>query len=328
MTIESATYVRVAVSSEVTQLLGEIETFTRRAGKARSGDLTNADKVSASLSNLEVLARRAQLRGTETCALPWGDEGRAVAADQAALSSLPKAIQAEIGLWLADGFVAVLVVDPLARGTDQARSRHQRSGLPKVFRSSDEDESAVTQLFRKQCQAGGPIMPSKMKDYALVDVLHEFVFSNTLAHEVGVVYADGSSGPDIIFGGLAADASVPIRRSMSVSLMSIRHMKMDATTHGSWFRNVDLSRRVPHGAIDADATYRSARQFEELSIRGEPIDLRVHLTGFVPALMAFYRSLTEVLRRDPYAVRVRPQFFRPGKPGNDFAESSRTWSVR
>lgn len=327
MTVEAATYVEVEITERVAQLLGEVETFDRRARKARAGDSTDADKVLASVSNLEVLARRAHLRGARVQPVPARTDAPVVIRDPAELSKLPGDVQSGMVSWLGTGSIAVLVVDPFAAGRGDGSSLHERAPIPDVFRSVG-DESAVVQKFRDQCAAGGPIMPSSMKDYALTDLLHEFVFSAGPEHSVPVVYADGSPGPDFIFGGLTVDTSRLIRRSLALSLLSIRHMEMDGTTSGSWFRNADVSRGVPHGDIDADATERSSAQLRQLLGTGEPAEVCLYLTGFIPAAMAFYRSVADVLRREGGVVRVRPMFYRPDGSGDRYVESTRTWSVR
>jgi hypothetical protein len=328
MTVEAAAYIEVVLTDLVAQLLGEIDTFARRARKARAGDTTDAEKVLASVSNLEVLARQAQSSGARIHPVPPSAEVPAVVRDHLELNDLPREVQSGVEPWLGTGSIAVLVVDPVATGFARGPRLRERAPAPRVFRSSEGDESAVIQRFREQCAAGGPIMPSSMKDYALTDVLHEFLFSAGEEGRVPVVYADGSAGPNITFGGLSVDTSRPIRRTLSLALMSIRHMEMDATTHGSWFRNVDVSRGVPHGDIDADATERSSEQFNQLLRTGEPVEVRLFLTGFVPAVMAFYRSVADVLRSQGGMVRVRPMFYRPQGSGDDYEESTRTWSVR
>ena len=331
MTIETATYVELQRTTQVSQLLDEIETFARRAGKAKAGDTTDADKVLGAVSSLEGLAREAQTNGAALAPVTDSRDGPVVARDHDELAPLHADLRASIDTWITRGSVAVLVVDPLAAGASLPPEAQPQAATPPVFRSRSHNESAVTQRFRKQCASGNPgdvIEPSKMKDYALTDALHEFVFEQGPSRRAQVVYADGSAGPDFLFGGLTVDTSQRFERSVRLSLMSIRHMEMDAITHGSWFRNVDLSRGVPHGDIDADATDRSRQQLAQLLRDDEPVEIHLYLTAFVPAVMAFFRSVAEVLHERGGVLRVRPMFYRPDRSSDRYVESSGIWSVQ
>jgi hypothetical protein len=95
---------------------------------------------------------------------------------------------------------------------------------------------------------------------------------------------------------------------LKLTLLSVRHVEMDAVVHGAWFRNTRISRNSPAALIDADAFAMSIKQLAQLRARG-PHVIEMHQTGFQPAVMGFYRAVVHALIAHPGSVCVVPKFF-------------------
>jgi hypothetical protein len=93
---------------------------------------------------------------------------------------------------------------------------------------------------------------------------------------------------------------------LDVALMSARHPELDGVCTGSWLRNVDVSDDKP-GAVASEAAFSLAQA--RLCSRVDaaiPLLMRLHQTGYAPAVIGTYRALCDA--RD-VALVVVPMYF-------------------
>jgi hypothetical protein len=86
-------------------------------------------------------------------------------------------------------------------------------------------------------------------------------------------------------------------RALNVGLISMRHLPVDQYVDINWYRNVDVPSQDGLSGAD-DACYRvSVAQFARLAhvYAGHRLRLHVYHSGFLPAVVAFYRALVERL---------------------------------
>src|SRR5262249_30286628 len=86
-------------------------------------------------------------------------------------------------------------------------------------------------------------------------------------------------------------------RTLHVGLISMRHLPIDQYVDINWYRNVDVPSQEGLAGAD-DACYRISRgQLARLAdvYNGHRLRLYLYHSGFVPAVVAFYRALVEHL---------------------------------
>jgi hypothetical protein len=120
------------------------------------------------------------------------------------------------------------------------------------------------------------------------------------------------------------DDREPMGTVLSFSLLSIRHVALDALVDGAWLRNREVSRPRPAGDTDEFAYRQSVAQLDRLCAAG-PTTIVMYQTGLDTAIVGFYRAVTERLAAGGGTkLMVLPMYFRGDEP----YEPGRPWRVR
>lgn len=185
--------------------------------------------------------------------------------------------------------------------------------------------AAITARWRDQLVAaaagsGTPIVPSGVNNQILSEQLREFVAQTEQSQiDVRVVYRDGSEARPFPLRALRmkedVDNLLPVLR---VSLMSMRHPEMDPTVDAAWLRNRMVSVVRSQAETDQVVYETSRMQLRELT-KSESVALHVYQTGLEPAVIGFYRAVTEHLIEKPGSVEVIP-YYHQSRRGNDNQE--------
>jgi len=149
----------------------------------------------------------------------------------------------------------------------------------------------------------GSLNFSSLGHHVITEILNEFVYARGKSLYVPVIYADGSEAPPLPlhvlnplrFRGQTLD-NEPL---LKVGMMSARHPEMDKFLDLYWFRNQEIS--VRRTTAETDVTAYEITKNLLFKTRGEgPYRFCFYQTGFQPAIVGFYRALTEELmeRRD------------------------------
>ena len=97
------------------------------------------------------------------------------------------------------------------------------------------------------------------------------------------------------------------------ALISMRHLEMDHLVHLNWFTNREVPANTSMGESD-EYCYRVAlERLRELRTvySGQRVLLHLYHTGYVPAIVGFYRALVTMLRDEPHHWwRPRPDWLR------------------
>jgi hypothetical protein len=182
------------------------------------------------------------------------------------------------------------------------------------------------QLKAAAANEGQPLVPSGVNNQVLSEGLRDFVAAEHGQQPVyaRVVYRDGSEARPFPFRTLRmkdhADSNLRVIR---VSLMSMRHPEMDATVDAAWLRNRQVSLARPAAETDGLVYETSRIQLRNLASGGR-ICLRVYQTGLEPAVMGFYRAVTEHLLVQPRSIEVVPNFHQPRE---DCYQEGKPWAM-
>ncbi|OGD73011.1 hypothetical protein A3K29_02610 [Candidatus Collierbacteria bacterium RIFOXYB2_FULL_46_14] len=168
---------------------------------------------------------------------------------------------------------------------------------------------------------------SDLAHNVITEILREFVYQGGRPMYLPVIYADGSKGKPLPIRclkfrseKLKALSKHPI---LNVGMMSGRHHEMDEVVKVYFFRNQEISIGKTAAESDEAAYVRAKEIFEKL--RSEGIyRIAFFQTGFQPAVVGFYRALTEeLLKREKSApeLEVIPHYYF----GEEY-EEGRVWS--
>lgn len=158
----------------------------------------------------------------------------------------------------------------------------------------------------------------------IVRVLARWVVAPGAAAAIRLVYADGSEARAFPLRCLPPRERGAAETQLRVGLMSMRHLQLDALVDWYWFRNREIDQSSTLGRADEYCYLHSVRQLEELrcSVGAGGVLLRLYHTGFEPAVVGFYRAVTESLCRHPEWIRVEPMIF---GDGDGFAPAQLSW---
>jgi hypothetical protein len=171
----------------------------------------------------------------------------------------------------------------------------------------------------------GAVNFSNQPHNVITEVLNEFVFSDTGNAEkpvyIRVNYTDGSQGkpfPLLCLPNRAEETLHSLQESLPlrVAMLSIRHLAMDKDVDMAWFRNREVSKARAFGETD-QFCYEFTKDLLEQSRFEGNLRLFLYQTGLQPAVIGFYRALTEELyfrSNDSPSLEVVPHFFK-GKSG-------------
>jgi hypothetical protein len=214
---------------------------------------------------------------------------------------------------------------PPSRGTPKPVAAVFRSELDRPTRREAVEERFTSQLQRiidgTASDSLEAINPSEIPNRVLAESLREFaaVVVREKAVEAPVVYRDGSPARSFPLRALRFLDGMPDdgREVLAVTLLSIRHMDMDARVDGAWLRNREISLRRPAGQTDELVYQQSVEQFAAISDRG-PVALYLYQTGLPPANVGFYRALVDHHRKGSgHQVAVLPRYFEGGDVFSD-----------
>lgn len=178
----------------------------------------------------------------------------------------------------------------------------------------------VVRLTRQRAPAAMNF--SELRHDVIVEIMHNYVYRGGSPIFVPVIYADGTEAaplPLFFLKPRSMEALAELRQQpvLKVGMMSSRHSNdgLDETVDIYWFRNQEISIGRTQAETDEVAYKKSKEQF--LKMRGEgPVRIDFYQTGFVPALVGFYRALTEELieqhKNPTVLLEVTPYYFMGG----------------
>lgn len=324
MTVELTLYVRLSSQSE--EIVG---TFTkavtaslRRMQKRPPGDRTEAVRFDALHSAIEKCALASLWAGepsVEASTLgPYNTTEPVVLRPGHELANVPD----EVRSWIEAGRWAVELRLPHGRG-ETVRSGEEGRGPPPPltrWQSNFAAKAAMTDRFKNLVDHAvrnpeapdSVIRPSRIANSVLTETLR--LYAETLPDaryvEVPVVYQDGSRAANFPLRAAPLSRRKPEgQRTLRFTLLSIRHVEMDAIVDGAWLRNSVVSRPRPAGLTDDLVFDISRRQLKALQC-GEPVVIYMYQTGLEPAVMGFYRAVMRHLMEFPGTIAVVPYYFR------------------
>ena len=323
MTAEHAALVGVPPTTELDGLLTEIQSAIARSRKAEPGDRTDITRFEALASQLEQLAIR-QAQDQAPLALFDGPALLFGMHPDAWDPSLPPEVRSAALSMVEKGLLPVIVSSVLERGAIQHSITSATPPRPTdVWKSSGvRGRKAVEERFRAQIIEAlhaddlgnaGAISPSGVQNRVVTEILREFVAST---HESGptsvpVEYRDGSKSahPFMLRSLPLLEAFAEADLEIRFALLSIRHTEMDHSVDGAWLRNTEISRPRPAGQTD-DLVYEISRtQFDVLTQGDRSVRIHLYQTGLEPAVVGFYKALTDHLLHRPGSVALQPMYF-------------------
>ena len=208
---------------------------------------------------------------------------------------------------LKKSFLSLKVVDNIAAGGETVGP----------FVSLRNHVSTAVNLLRKGMNAS--VNFSDLRHDVIAETLHEFAYMAGKPIYMPVVYGDGSKAepfPMFCLRNRSKEAAIELNgiKQLDVGMMSQRHPEMDIKMKVYWFRNQEIS--IGRSAAETDnAAYKKAKELF-LKLRGEgKYKIGFYQTGFQPAVVAFYRALTEeliYLQGKPVVLQVTPYYYMAG----------------
>lgn len=326
MSTERAFVVGLPADPSFLSLADDVRSAARRAGKADPGDRLDIARLEALATRLEQAALNRLNAPRTAVAMPDGGQTGLVGADQETWPrSLPEDIRAAAIRFVAQGLLPVLVIDPHARGVTKPAEIGSADDPAAVWEAEEGvvGGRAVEARFRAQIAEAlsygtarrVPISPSGINNAVVTEILREFVVAEPGATRVDapVEYRDGSrSAHPFPLRSLPLRTELPpASLELRFALLSIRHTEMDATVHGAWLRNADISRPRPAAQTDDLVHDISLQQLGELCRAERHVRLYIYQTGLETAVVGFYRALAAHLARHPGTVSVQPMYFVP-----------------
>lgn len=211
-------------------------------------------------------------------------------------------------------------------------SDEQRKEMALIFRAA---------LNRAEMKKGVAWNFSNTAHEVIIEVLNEFVYLNkeppTNEKQIGVIYADGSQGRPFPLRCLARQNLELLDKveedciKLRATLISMRHLSLDREVDLTWFRNIEASRIQKMAESDNICYELSILRIQEAFREVKTTDkagllLRLYHTGLQPAVVGFYRALTEKAipewRKAEKFLGIIPMYFR----GDGHFEVGRMWT--
>ena len=187
------------------------------------------------------------------------------------------------------------------------RLKQQKESIqPSSIKYIDRIEStnlydSLREEIQQALESGQGVNFSNPPHVVITEILHEYVYDQSEEGQrlVRVLYDDGSEGapfPLFALSGRSSEEAETIldANPVKASLISMRHLDMDAKVDMAWFSNQQASRSRPFAETDAFCYQRTMEQLQQLK---NPIQLRLYQTGLQPAVVGFYRALVDWLRQ-------------------------------
>jgi len=216
---------------------------------------------------------------------------------------------------LRDEFLSLHVRDDITTGADANPYVGLRNQIRAVVGSITRGEPAAVNF-------------SDLGHHVIAEILNEMVYSKGTKISVPITYADGSQASPFPLFCLRPRQIESVRFAfkdeplIKVGMMSQRHPELDPTVKIYIFRNQEISIGKPAGEIDETA-YRKAKELFAKSRSEGKYRIAFYQTGFQPAIVGFYRALTEELIQRSYSLpslQVTPYYFL----GENYKEG-KTW---
>jgi hypothetical protein len=347
MSVERRLFVRLphAAAATVAALQQRSEAALARAAKAPLGDRVDVTRFEQAQTEIELIAV-VTANGERPVAVieesPAGEGRRSCIVNR---NSFPDDVSdstaQQLRRWLEQDAVVVECVLPFALGATIAQkgagwptpvadvwdSPTGKRGKAAVFERFETELAACVRPDPTKLSA---IIPSGVSNEVLTEGLRRFAARRpgagaTEAVTAAVSYRDGSTARAFPLRCLElVDDREPMGTILSFSLLSIRHVALDAIVDGAWLRNREVSRPRPAGDTDEFAYRESVTQLDRLCAAG-PTTIVMYQTGLDTAIVGFYRAVAERLAASDGAdLLVLPMYFRGEKP----YEPGRAWRVR
>lgn len=187
----------------------------------------------------------------------------------------------------------------------------------------------------------GEVDVSNQSHNTIVETLHDFVYSEYIPDDpplkIDIIYSDKSRSKDFPLHclpprGITPHSALQNAPSLRASLISMRHLEMDALVDMAWLLNKDVADSLKRGeagkklaTVEMFSYQQTLQQLQTLLSGGS---LKIHLfqTGFQPVVIGFYRALIEVLRehsnQEPL-LEVTPYYFIRAK--GRYGPGPRSW---
>jgi hypothetical protein len=337
MSIERITYVRIPteMTNHILDLHVQATKALRRATKQDLGERSEAIRFEALNTTIEQLATVALANGAPSFLEPYSSDSKRINAvlessnDTVLFKSLncTKHPSTKVENWLETGYVVVAVNFPHYQG-ETVLPGTPGVGPPEPqtrWRSKSINyQESIRQRFESQIKAAlsnhktdkTPVCPSGVTNRVLTESLrfNSQSIDGQKSVSVSVQYRDGSMGPDFPFKSLNLIDQTPTEAiELHFTLLSMRHVEIDESVDGAWFRNTRISRRRQAGITDSIAYEISKRQLNLLVQEG-PVLIYMYQTGLEPAIMGFYRAVSQVMSANPHSLAVVPKYY----IGDDF----------
>lgn len=318
MSVERTCFIRLPpeIEARVHELSALARGCVARAAKLDPGDRTEALRFEGIHAVIDQVSIAALNAGAQSV---WSSD--AIATGCEAIVSSDAQLPDEVAAWVRGGAVVTRLRLPHGRGETVQAGDIGRGPSPPAARwqatdARRADEERFNALMAAALDGIDPeravIRPSDVSNTVLTEALRRAVQAEPgrAPVELPVVYRDGSNGPKFPLRQLKmSDVSPPSTwRTLRFTLMSIRHVEMDALVDGAWFRNSKISRPRPAGLTDELAFEISIRQLRE-TCSAVPVVIHMYQTGFEPAVIGFYRAVVVFLMAKPGTVAVVPHYY-------------------
>lgn len=309
-----------------------------RAAKAPVGDridIARFERAQTEIELLAMVAANAEAPAIEDSSPVALRSGTAVVGSNVP-EDVSDATVRQLRAWEAEGAVVVACTVPLRVGeTVRPLGTGEVRPVAEVWESptGSRGKQAVRERFLAQLEAAvaNPLAPevlcpSGVSNTVLTDGLRSFAcrIEGVAPVMVPVAYRDGSRARPFSLRALdLIDDREHVGTIYAFSLLSIRHVALDALVHGAWVRNTDVSRPRPAGDTDELVYRESVDQLERLCAAG-PTTVLMYQTGLDTAILGFYRAVAEQLAARSSDLVVVPRYF---QRDGDYVEGE-PWRVR
>ena len=257
MSVERTCFVRLPpeFGARVQELSARANACLARAAKLDPGDRTEALRFEGVHAVIDQLSIAAVNAGAQSA---WSSDDVTIGYE--IIVSGDEQLPDEVAAWVRGGAIVTRLRLPHGRGETAQAGDIGRSPLPPAARWQARDaRRAGKERFDALLAAAlngvdserAAIRPSDVSNTVLTESIRRAAQAepDRPPVELPVVYRDGSSGPKFPLRRLKmSDVSPPSTwRTLRFTLMSIRHVEMDALVDGAWFRNSKISRPRPAG---------------------------------------------------------------------------------
>jgi len=167
---------------------------------------------------------------------------------------------------------------------------------------------ALLKAFEVARSERSPVNIGPFSNHHVAAALHALAYGQTEQYDYRMRFQDASISQPLLlprFAGFdpSQQTAEPARR-LRVALLSHRHLALDHEVDANWFRNAETSSGDPHAVIEERCAEVTRSQLS--GYQGAPLRIEMHQTGFLPAVVGFYRGLLDILpeRRGSLEVRV------------------------